>query len=66
MNEKFYIFKTFCLAIVFITGQFLVAEAQVVGEISFIPTHDTDIGSGHNNTDVGHKTQDPYGQYDIE
>lgn len=57
MNEKFYIFKTFCLAIVFITGQFLVAEAQVVGEISFIPTHDTDIGSGHNNTDVGHKTQ---------
>ncbi len=57
MNLKFYFLKTLCLAMIFLAGQFLVAEAQVMGEISFIPTHDTDIGSGHNNTDVGHKTQ---------
>jgi hypothetical protein len=57
MNLKLYFVKTYCLAIIFIAGQVLVAEAQVAGEISFMPTHDTDIGSGHNNEDVGHKTQ---------
>jgi hypothetical protein len=35
----------------------MVSEAQIVGEIKFMVTHDTDIGSGHNNTDVGHKPQ---------
>jgi hypothetical protein len=57
MNPKFYLFKALCLVMPFIAGQFLVAKAQIVGEISIISTHDTDIGSGHNNTDVGHKTQ---------
>ena len=57
MDKKFYIFMKLCLAMIFLAGQCLVAEAQVIGEISFMPTHDTDIGSGHNNDDVGHKTQ---------
>ena len=57
MNKKFYSLKTFSLLMLFLTGQCLVAKAQIAGEISLISTHDTDIGSGHNNTDVGHKTQ---------
>jgi len=57
MKTKIYFFKALCLAMIFLAGQFLVAEAQIVGETSQIPTHDTDIGSGHNNTDVGHKLQ---------
>jgi hypothetical protein len=42
---------------IFVTGQCLVTKAQVSGEIQFMVTHDTDIGSGHNNEDVGHKSQ---------
>jgi hypothetical protein len=57
MKRKFYSLKALCLVMLFIAVQFHVAEAQIVGEISIISTHDTDIGSGHNNTDVGHKTQ---------
>lgn len=57
MNQKFYSLKILGLLMLFLAGQCLVSKAQVVGEISVISTHDTDIGSGHNNTDVGHKTQ---------
>jgi len=45
------------MLVIFITGQFLIAEAQIAGETVFMVTHDTDIGSGHNNEDVGHKVQ---------
>jgi len=57
MKLKFYFLKSLCLVMIFLAGRFLAAEAQVVGEIIFMVTHDTDIGSGHNNEDVGHKTQ---------
>ncbi len=57
MKTKFYFFKVICLFALFTGGQILTLQAQIMGEVTIISTHDTDIGSGHNNTDVGHKTQ---------
>ena len=57
MKANLYSLKSLFLAFIFLTGLVLGAEAQVVGEYSFMPTHDTDIGTGNNNIDVGHKNQ---------
>jgi len=57
MQRKFYFLKSFCLVLILLAGQVLFLEAQVVGELVFMVTHDTDIGEGHNNEDVGHKVQ---------
>jgi hypothetical protein len=57
MRQKIYLLKNLCLVMILLAGQFSLTEAQVVGEVVYMVTHDTDIGSGHNNEDVGHKTQ---------
>lgn len=57
MRQKIYLFRNLCLVMILLAGLIPAAEAQVMGEIVFMVTHDTDIGSGHNNEDVGHKTQ---------
>jgi hypothetical protein len=57
MRQKIYLFRNLCLVTLLLAGLTRTAEAQVLGEIVFMVTHDTDIGSGHNNEDVGHKTQ---------
>ena len=57
MKTKTYILKLMSLLALFLAGQLVITQAQIVGETTIIPTHDTDIGGGHNNTDVGHKTQ---------
>ncbi|MFO7933430.1 MAG: T9SS type A sorting domain-containing protein [Bacteroidales bacterium] len=57
MKTKFYTLKVMSLLALFVAGGCFSARAQIVGEISYRATHDTDIGSGHDNTDVGHKTQ---------
>jgi len=57
MKTKIYMLKVMSLLALFVAGGCFSARAQIAGEISYRATHDTDIGSGHNNTDVGHKTQ---------
>ena len=57
MKTKIYTLKVMSLLALFMAGACFSARAQIVGEISYRATHDTDIGTGHNNTDVGHKTQ---------
>lgn len=57
MKTKFYFLKVMSLLALFMAGVFVFANAQIQGEITIRATHDTDIGSGHDNTDVGKKTQ---------
>jgi hypothetical protein len=57
MKLACYFLRIVCLVMINLTGLCLVAKSQVSGEIQFMVTHDTDIGSGHNNEDVGHKPQ---------
>ncbi len=57
MIKKLYFLKPFILMLVFLCGYNYMAKSQIAGDISFITTHDRDIGTGHNNTDQGYKTQ---------
>lgn len=57
MKTKFYLLKSICLLAVFLCWQSAAVQAQIVGEISFIPTHDSDFGGGHSGTDGGFRHQ---------
>jgi hypothetical protein len=57
MKTMNYIFKSICLLTVFICWQSTAIQAQIAGEISFIPTHDSDFGGGHSAADGGFRHQ---------